>query len=51
MNFRLTIALLVSAVAGSPERASSILPVVLIVQLLLSAGVMLPELADQIFQG
>jgi ABC-type multidrug transport system ATPase subunit len=43
----MAIGLLVSAVAGTPERASSLLPMVLILQLLLSAGVMLPEIVDK----
>lgn len=43
----MALGLLVSALAGSPERASSLLPMVLIVQLLLSAGIMLPEMVDK----
>lgn len=43
----MALGLLVSAVAGSPERATSILPMLLILQLVLSAGVVLPEIADQ----
>lgn len=39
--------LLVSALAGSPDRATSILPILLIVQLVLSAGVVLPEIVDR----
>lgn len=43
----MTLALLVSAVAGSPDRATSILPMLLILQLVLSAGAVLPEIADR----
>ena len=43
----MALALLISAVAGSPERATSILPVVLILQLILGAGVVLPEIVDK----
>lgn len=43
----MALGLLVSAVAGTPERASSLLPMVLIVQLLLSAGIVLPEIVDK----
>lgn len=39
--------LLVSALAGSAQRATSILPVVLILQLITSAGVVLPEIVDR----
>jgi ABC transport system ATP-binding/permease protein len=43
----MTLALLVSALAGSPERATSVLPMLLILQLVLSAGVVLPEIAER----
>lgn len=43
----MALALFVSAVAGSAERATSILPVVLILQLILAAGVVLPEIVDK----
>ena len=43
----MALALFVSAVAGSAERATSILPVVLILQLVLGAGVVLPEIVDK----
>lgn len=43
----MALALLVSALAGTPERATSILPVVLILQLVLGAGVVLPEIVDK----
>ncbi len=43
----MSVGLLVSAAAGTPERASSLLPMVLILQLLLSAGIMLPEIVDK----
>ena len=43
----MALGLFVSAVAGTPERASSLLPLVLIVQLLLSAGIILPEIVDK----
>ena len=43
----MALALFVSALAGSPERATSVLPVVLILQLVLAAGVVLPEIVDK----
>ena len=43
----MALALFISAVAGSPERATSVLPVVLILQLVLAAGVVLPEIVDK----
>jgi ABC transport system ATP-binding/permease protein len=43
----MALALLVSALAGTPERATSILPMLLILQLVLSAGAVLPEIADR----
>ena len=43
----MALGLFLSAVAGSPERATSILPVVLILQLVLAAGVVLPEIVDK----
>lgn len=43
----MTLALFVSALAGTPERATTILPMLLILQLVLSAGVVLPEIADR----
>ena len=43
----MALALFISALAGSPERATSILPVVLILQLVLAAGVVLPEIVDK----
>lgn len=43
----MALGLLVSASAGTPERATSLLPMVLVVQLLLSAGIMLPEIVDK----
>ncbi|MCC5952542.1 MAG: ATP-binding cassette domain-containing protein [Acidimicrobiia bacterium] len=43
----MTLALLVSALAGTAERATGILPMLLILQLVLSAGVVLPEIADR----
>lgn len=43
----MALGLVVSALSGSPERASSLLPLVLILQLLLSAGIMLPEIVDK----
>ncbi len=42
----MAVALLVSTVARSPERATSILPMLLILHLVLSAGVVLPEIGD-----
>lgn len=39
--------LLVSALAGSAQRATSILPILLIVQLITSAGAVLPEIVDR----
>lgn len=43
----MALALLVSALAGTPERATSVLPMLLILQLVLSAGAILPEIADR----
>lgn len=43
----MALGLFISAVAGSPERATSILPIVLILQLVLAAGVVLPEIVDK----
>ncbi|HYF46034.1 MAG TPA: FHA domain-containing protein, partial [Acidimicrobiales bacterium] len=43
----MALGLLISALAGSPERATSILPIVLILQLVLGAGVVLPEIVDK----
>ena len=43
----MALALFISALAGSPERATSVLPVVLILQLVLAAGVVLPEIVDK----
>jgi ABC-type multidrug transport system ATPase subunit/pSer/pThr/pTyr-binding forkhead associated (FHA) protein len=43
----MALGLLISALAGTPERATSLLPMVLILQLLLSAGIMLPEIVDK----
>ena len=43
----MALALFISALAGSPERATSVLPVVLILQLILAAGVVLPEIVDK----
>jgi ABC-type multidrug transport system ATPase subunit/pSer/pThr/pTyr-binding forkhead associated (FHA) protein len=43
----MALGLLISALAGSPERATSILPIVLILQLVLAAGVVLPEIVDK----
>lgn len=43
----MALGLLVSAVAGSPVRATSVLPVLLILQLVLSAGPVLPGVVDQ----
>lgn len=43
----MALGLFVSAVAGSPERATSVLPMLLILQLVLSAGVVLPEIGDK----
>lgn len=43
----MAVGLFVSAMAGTPERATSLLPMVLILQLLLSAGIMLPEIVDK----
>jgi hypothetical protein len=43
----MALALFISAVSGSPERATSVLPVVLILQLILAAGVVLPEIVDK----
>jgi hypothetical protein len=43
----MALALLISALSGSPERATSVLPVVLILQLVLAAGVVLPEIVDR----
>lgn len=39
--------LLISALAGSAQRATSILPMLLIVQLIASAGAVLPEIVDR----
>jgi ABC-type multidrug transport system ATPase subunit/pSer/pThr/pTyr-binding forkhead associated (FHA) protein len=43
----MALALFISALAGTPERATSVLPVVLILQLVLAAGVVLPEIVDK----
>lgn len=43
----MALGLLVSALSGSPERATSVLPVVLILQLVLAAGVVLPVIVDK----
>jgi hypothetical protein len=43
----MALALFISAVSGSSERATSVLPVVLILQLILAAGVVLPEIVDK----
>jgi ABC-type multidrug transport system ATPase subunit/pSer/pThr/pTyr-binding forkhead associated (FHA) protein len=43
----MALGLFISSVAGSPERATSILPIVLILQLVLAAGVVLPEIVDK----
>ena len=43
----MALGLLISAVAGTPERASGLLPLVLVLQLLLSAGIILPEIVDK----
>lgn len=43
----MALALLVSAVAGTPDRATTLLPIVLILQFVLSAGGVLPELVDK----
>lgn len=40
-------ALAISAVAGTAERASAVLPMLLILHLVLSAGVVLPEIGDR----
>jgi energy-coupling factor transporter ATP-binding protein EcfA2 len=43
----MSLALLVSAVVGSPDRATTLLPIILILQFVLSAGGVLPELTDK----
>ena len=43
----MAVALLVSAIAQTPERATSVLPMLLILHLVLSAGVVLPEIGDK----
>ena len=43
----MALALLVSAVVGSPDRATTLLPIVLILQFVLSAGGVLPEIVDK----
>lgn len=43
----MAVALLVSAAVGSPDRATTLLPIVLILQFVLSAGGVLPELVDK----
>ena len=43
----MSLALLVSAAVGTPDRATTLLPIVLILQFVLSAGGVLPELTDK----
>lgn len=43
----MALALLVSAVVGAPDRATTLLPIVLILQFVLSAGGVLPEIVDK----
>ena len=43
----MALSLLVSAVVGSPDRATTLLPIVLILQFVLSAGGVLPEIVDK----
>lgn len=43
----MSLGLLISAVAGTAQRATSVLPIVLILQLITSAGVVLPEIVDR----
>ncbi|HUW04115.1 MAG TPA: FHA domain-containing protein [Acidimicrobiales bacterium] len=43
----MALALLVSAVVSSPDQATTLLPIVLILQFVLSAGGVLPELVDK----
>ncbi len=43
----MSLALLVSAVVRSPDRATTLLPIILILQFVLSAGGVLPELTDK----
>ncbi len=43
----MALGLLVSALSGSAERATSVLPILLIFQLVLSAGSVLPEIVDK----
>ncbi len=43
----MALSLFISALAGTAERATSVLPVVLILQLVLAAGVVLPEIVDK----
>jgi ABC-type multidrug transport system ATPase subunit/pSer/pThr/pTyr-binding forkhead associated (FHA) protein len=43
----MALALFVSAMVGSPDRATTLLPIVLILQFVLSAGGVLPEIVDK----
>ena len=43
----MALALFVSATVGSPDRATTLLPIVLILQFVLSAGGVLPEIVDK----
>lgn len=43
----MALSLLVSAVVGTPDRATTLLPIVLILQFVLSAGGVLPEIVDK----
>ena len=43
----MSLALLISSAVGTPDRATTLLPIVLILQFVLSAGGVLPELTDK----
>jgi ABC-type multidrug transport system ATPase subunit len=43
----MALSLLISAIVGTPDRATTLLPIVLILQFVLSAGGVLPEIVDK----